>query len=105
MSDPILIPKDFFKPIASERVLVPFLKRQLLTAAIIGGGGSDGRWVTASALREASHYWRRGPGNGRGDKPVRGILSVLLELELLGFIHGFEATGEGFLVRRKVAAA
>jgi hypothetical protein len=106
MNAPIFIPRDFFAPIASERVLVPALKRQLVTAAVLGGGGANGEWVSPAVLRKASRFWREGPGHAVREKPVRGVLSVLLELEQFGLVLHFEsAEGGGYLVTPKEAAA
>lgn len=80
MSDPIFVPSDLLdaldRKISAE---MPALERRIVTAYVLAGGGPASAWATAVTLKAAAALW---PAN-IARRPVRNVLTVLLELEQL----------------------
>lgn len=99
MTEQVFVPANLLE-VFDHNKAGPALLRQVVAACVFGGGW-DADWMTPEALRAGKQWW---PAHFRG-RPVRNVMTVLLELEQLGAITGFAPTEGGYAVTRKERAA
>ena len=77
-------------------------RRLLVTSWLMSGGGEDAR--DAKTARAAVEFWHRQRSALLSWRPAT-VVTVLTELEQLGFVESFEGTEGGFLVKLKEVQA
>lgn len=83
--------------VLDRKLAGPELERRIVTAYILGGGGHPKQWATALTLAAAKALWPM----HMVSQLVRNVLTVLLELEVLGVVVDMAPCEGGYMVTRR----